>query len=397
LNASVESCEVDLSDHSRWMALAIQLARKGLYTTHPNPRVGCVLVKDGQLVGQGWHQYAGQGHAEVNALRDAGGLAQGATAYVTLEPCCHTGKTPPCTRALIEARVSRVVVAMQDPNPLVAGNGLEILRQQGIAVLSGILEQESRALNPGFIQRMTHQRPWVRCKMAMSLDGRTALRNGQSKWITGPAARADVQRWRAQSSAILTGINTVLADDPSMNVRLSDWLGERPERWQNQADVFQPALVVLDSQLRVPHQAKIFTAARKNWIVTTPSESGATSSNSVVQASKHQLLADQGAEVVTLKSSGAGVDLPALLTFLAQQEINELWVESGAALAGQMAQLNLVDEYIIYIASKLMGSHAQPLLNLPEYQSMGDIPQLLWQDVRQIGDDLRVIAKPIQQ
>ena len=396
MNGSVENSTASqlLSDHCRWMALAIQLARKGLYTTHPNPRVGCVVVKDGQLVGQGWHQHAGQGHAEVNALRDAGNLAQGATAYVTLEPCCHTGKTPPCTNALIEAKVSRVVVAMQDPNPLVAGNGIELLRQQGIEVSSGVLEAESIALNPGFIQRMTHKRPWVRCKMAMSLDGRTALHNGQSKWITGSAARADVQRWRAQSSAILTGINTILADDPSMNVRLKDWQGERPECWRHQEDLLQPDLFVLDSHLRVSPQAKIFSVARKNHLITASSRASSTQS-AQSQAKKSQQLMDKGANVVALKSSVTGVDLKEVLAFLATQEVNELWVESGAALAGQMAGHNLIDEYVIYIASKLMGDRAQPLFKLPKYESMGDIPQLVWQDVRQIGDDLRVIARPI--
>lgn len=396
MNGSVENSTASqlLSDHCRWMALAIQLARKGLYTTHPNPRVGCVVVKDGQLVGQGWHQHAGQGHAEVNALRDAGNLAQGATAYVTLEPCCHTGKTPPCTNALIEAKVSRVVVAMQDPNPLVAGSGIELLRQQGIEVSSGVLEAESIALNPGFIQRMTHKRPWVRCKMAMSLDGRTALHNGQSKWITGPAARADVQRWRAQSSAILTGINTILADDPSMNVRLKDWQGERPECWRHQEDLLQPDLFVLDSHLRVSPQAKIFSVARKNHLITASSGASSTQSTQS-QAQKAQQLMDKGANVVALKPSVTGVDLKELLAFLATQEVNELWVESGAALAGQMAGYNLIDEYVIYIASKLMGDRAQPLFKLPKYESMGDIPQLVWQDVRQIGDDLRVIARPI--
>lgn len=386
---SPSSSEAEIQHHY-WMSQAIQLAQRGLYTTDPNPRVGCVLVKGNRLVGQGWHQYAGQGHAEVNALAQAQQQANGATAYVTLEPCSHTGKTPPCTEALIKAGIAQVIVAMQDPNPLVAGKGLKTLENHGMEVQCGLLAAQAAALNPGFISRMQRARPWVRCKMAISLDGRTAMKNGASKWITGAAARSDVQRWRARSSAILTGINTVLEDDPSMTVRPGDWQGEFPEAWlgpegMDEAKVRQPIRIILDSDLRIASTAKILSAAAQSWLFHRP--------NANLEQKKKKLI-NQGAKVVALKSKTESVDIAQLLQYLAEQEINEVWLESGATLAGKFVQLGLVDEFIIYMAPKLMGHNARGLFNLPGIDAMADSLDLEWQDIRQVGNDLRIIARP---
>jgi diaminohydroxyphosphoribosylaminopyrimidine deaminase/5-amino-6-(5-phosphoribosylamino)uracil reductase len=363
-----------------YMARAIRLARRGLYSTHPNPRVGCVIVKDGRIVGEGWHVLAGQGHAEVNALAAAGAEARGATAYVTLEPCNHQGKTPPCTRALVEAGIAAVVSAMEDPNPLVAGEGHRMLETAGIEVQSGILEAQSRELNPGFVKRMETGLPWVRCKSAMSVDGRTAMASGESQWITGSPARQDVQKLRARSGAIITGIGSVLADDPSLTVRPETWpdSDEGGQFWPPGIEPIQPLRVVLDSRLRMPPQAKMLRLPGDTLIVCT-----------VNDQKKRQLLEAGGAEVLCLESETAAVDLPALLKLLAHREINEVLVESGAITNGAFVKAGLVDEWIVYMAPVLMGSGARPLLALPHIDSMSDRIRLELKDSRQIGDDIR--------
>ncbi len=353
---------------SQWMARALRLAERGLYTTSPNPRVGCVLVKGGQLVGEGWHELAGEPHAEVHALRAAGDAARGATAYVTLEPCSHHGRTPPCADALVAAGVTRVVAAMQDPNPLVAGQGLQKLRAAGIEVEYGLMETAARELNTGFIARMTRGTPWVRSKVAASLDGRTALANGASKWITGEAARSDVQHWRARSCAVLTGIGTVLADDPQLNVRET-------------ASGRQPLRVVLDSGLRISPAARILQGGQ-TLIYTACTDSA-----------KHQALRAVGAEVETLAGTDGKVDLPAVLRDLAQRGINELLVESGRTLNGALLRAGLVDEMVLYLAPQLLGDAARGLADLGELTQLQQRIELQWQDVRQVGADLRIVAR----
>lgn len=369
------------------MALALQLAEKGLYTSQPNPRVGCVLVKDKQIIGQGWHQRAGEHHAEINALREASKGKQdinGATAYVTLEPCSHHGKTPPCSDALIASGVKRVVVAMTDPNPLVSGKGLVRLQQKGILVESGLLAAEAQALNPGFISRMLNKRPYVRTKMAISLDGRTAMASGESKWITGACARADVQRWRGRSGAIVSGVETILADNPSLTLRLEDWLGDKPKDWNSNNDIQQPVRVVLDSKLRLPENAKILKQPGETWVLTTEA----------VTHKRCKILQSLGAKVVSLPADGENLDLSSVLDYLAQEEINEVLVESGATLSGAFVSAGLVDEYIIYMAPKLIGHQGRPLFNLPGLARMDQSLELKLKDLRQVGNDIRIIAEP---
>jgi len=355
------------------MASALRLAERGLFTTTPNPRVGCVIVKDGFVVGEGWHEKAGGPHAEVHALRAAGARAKGATAYVTLEPCSHHGRTPPCADALIDAGIARVVAAMRDPNPQVAGRGLELLTLAGIEVQTGLLEGEARELNIGFISRMTCGRPWVRLKTASSLDGKTALRNGESKWITGPAARADVQRWRARACVILTGVGTVLADDPQMNVReivASDQAGLR-----------QPLKVIVDSHLRTPPSAKILTGGA--FIACTKAE-----------YLRREVLETAGAQVIELPGTDGRVDLDALMLEFGRQGINEVHVEAGATLNGALLAAGLVDEWISYIAPVAMGHAARGLFDMPELREMADRRRFNLHDLRQIGDDLRLRLRP---
>ncbi|MCP4283097.1 MAG: bifunctional diaminohydroxyphosphoribosylaminopyrimidine deaminase/5-amino-6-(5-phosphoribosylamino)uracil reductase RibD [Gammaproteobacteria bacterium] len=364
----------------RFMARAIKLARQGLYTTHPNPRVGCVLVRDGKLVGEGYHRYAGEPHAEPNALRAAGTNARGATGYVTLEPCCHQGRTPACTEALIEAGVSRVVAAMRDPNPLVAGAGFKRLRQAGVDVVEGVLEAESAQLNPGFIKRMQTGRPYVRCKLAMSLDGKTAMASGESQWITGTAARLDVQRLRARSDAIVTGIGTVLADDPSMNVRIAG--GSVPGIPKGNA-LRQPLRVVLDSRLQMPASAKMIGLKGDTLIV------------SLIAGSNQPLLNAVGAEVMLLPGSGNRIDLGLLLDQLGGRQINEVLIESGPTLAGGFLAAGLVDELMIYAAPHIMGDNARGLLQLPGLDRMQDRISLEITDLRMVGKDIRLTAKPL--
>ncbi len=364
------------SDHA-WMARALQLARKGLYSTHPNPRVGCVIVRDGERVGEGWHVRAGEPHAEVYALRQAGDRARGATAYVTLEPCSHHGRTPPCAEALVKAGVARVVAAMRDPNPLVAGRGLERLRSVGIEVASGVLEGEARELNIGFVKRMEHGLPYLRAKLAMSLDGRTAMANGESQWITGPAARAEVQRLRARSSVVLTGADTVLMDDARLTVRAAE-LGLDAE--QTDLALQRPPLrVLVDGRQRVPLDAPFFQAGPV--LVTSASSARAET----YRAAGHELLALANAE--------GRVDLPALLAALAERGANEVLLEAGPRLAGAFAALGLIDEYQIFVAAKFLGSSARPLLDLP-LARMSEARELKILDIRAVGDDWKICAVP---
>lgn len=365
-----------------YMARALYLARKGLYTTDPNPRVGCVLVKNGNIIGEGWHLRAGQAHAEVEALNNAMESIEGATAYVTLEPCSHHGKTPPCCEALIKAGVKRVVAAMQDPNPLVAGKGFQILEQAGISVEFGVLEADARELNCGFIQRMTQGRPFVRSKLAMSLDGRTAMASGESKWITSPESRADVQRLRAESSAILTGINTVLKDDPSLTARIDQ-------------EVKQPVRVILDSKLQMPPSAKMLTLPGRTLILTCKdtnavrSESLNSDQDSLIERRLDDLQ-KQGAEVYFIPEKNGLVDLNEVMRFLVQQQINEILVEAGAVLNGALLAENLVDEWIIYTAPCILGDQGRGLFALPELQQLADKKLMKIQDIRQLGSDIRI-------
>lgn len=366
---------------SRMMARALQLAYKGLYTTEPNPRVGCVLVLEGEVVGEGWHVQAGEGHAEVNALAQAGSRARGATAYVTLEPCSHTGKTPPCAEALIEAGVARVVAAMQDPNPLVSGQGLARLREAGIEVECGLLEAEARALNPGFIKRMQTGMPFVRIKLAMSLDGRTAMASGESQWITGPDARADVQRLRARSGAVISGADAVLQDDSALTVRAAE-LG-LPEAEAAAAAARQPLRVLVDGRLRVPLENRLFREAGPLLVACR------------LLRGRVQGYVFAGAELLTLPDAAQEhVDLKALLEELAKRGCNEVLVESGASLAGAFLNAGLVDEIVVYMAPRLLGSRARPLLELP-FDNMAEAMQLDVTDMRVVGRDWRITARPV--
>ena len=358
------------------MTRALQLARRGQYWAMPNPHVGCVLVREGHVIGEGFTQPSGGNHAEIEALQAAGD-ARGATAYVTLEPCSHTGKTGPCVSALIDAGVSRVVVAMQDPNPEVAGAGLQGLREAGVAVECGLLQDEAREVIPGFIARMTRGRGRVRAKLAMSLDGRTAMANGDSQWITGAAAREDVQRLRAMSCAIVTGIGTVLSDNCALSVRPAELgLGEREARMASRR---QPLRAVLDSRLQTPADARVLSAD------TLIFHDRATP----IPAP----LAQSPAELQPLSTEGDGLDLRQMLSVLNRRQCNEILVESGPRLAGALLQLGLLDELIVYMAPTLMGSAARPLLDLP-LQHMADKVDLHIADVRAVGRDWRFTVIP---
>lgn len=360
------------------MALAIRLAEKGQYTTSPNPNVGCVIADpQGTIVGQGWHQKAGSGHAEVHALHQAGLQAKGATAYVTLEPCSHHGRTPPCADALIKAGVSQVIAAMVDPNPLVAGEGLNKLAKAGIAVSSGLLDPSARQLNRGFIKRMQTGQPWVTVKLAASLDGKTALHNGQSQWITGPLARQDVQRHRARSCGILSGSGTVLADDPSLNVRYEE-LGLPPEQLRHR-DLRQPLRVILDGRNQLTANLQLFKLASPVLLV-----------NSQVNPAKFPSQVQQW----QAPYHNAQLDLDAVLTHLGKLQLNQLWVEAGAKLAGALLQNSLIDELILYQAPKLLGDKGRDLFAIDEMTHMQQAFDLQWQDIRQVGNDLKLTAYP---
>jgi len=357
------------ADDYRWMARALELAARGLLTTTPNPRVGCVIVRQGEMVGEGWHARAGEPHAEVHALAMAGERALSATAYVTLEPCSHYGRTPPCAEALVKAGVSRVVAAMEDPNPLVAGRGLARLREAGIITLAGVQEAEARELNIGFISRMTRGRPWLRLKAAATLDGKTALENGVSQWITGDDARRDAHRWRARSCAVLTGIGTVRDDDPQLNVRAVP-----TER--------QPLRVVVDARLETPLNARLLDGGPV--LVAA----------AINDADRIAALQRRGAEVVILPDKGGKVDLPALMRELGRRGLNEVLAESGFKLNGSLLREGCVDELILYLAPALVGDAARGLFNLPALTSLADKRALAFHDVRIVGRDLRVIARP---
>lgn len=363
------------------MALALQLAEQGLYSTQPNPRVGCVIVKNNQIIGQGAHIKAGESHAEVLALSEAGVHAKDAEVYVTLEPCNHYGRTPPCVDALINAGVKRVIVAMQDPNPLVAGQGIKRLQAQGILVEIGLHEKQALALNLGFISRMTKQLPYVRSKIAASLDGRTALKNGKSQWITCEAARTDVQHWRAQSCAIITGIGTVLNDNPSMTVRL--------DHAPSTHGIRQPLRVIIDSRLQTPIDCKMLDSA---ILKTSP----VVIAYATDASNKVEKLCATGVELMQLPDAHGRVDLIALLSNLAARGINEVLLEAGQGLNGGFLQANLIDEFIFYYAPKLMGTDAKAMFAIPELTQMQQVTDLQILDVRHIGSDIRLRAIPIR-
>ena len=350
------------------MARALRLAEHGLLTTTPNPRVGCVIVNHGEIVGEGWHEKAGEAHAEIRALQAAGAAAHGATAYVTLEPCSHYGRTAPCAEALIAAGIRRVVVAMADPNPLVSGRGLTRLEAAGITTVCGLMEEEARELNVGFVSRMTRGRPWVRLKAAASLDGKTALNDGQSQWITGNAARQDGHRWRARACAILTGIGTVGCDDPQLTVRGID----TPR---------QPLKIVVDSRLELSPQARLFDGNAVLIVTAT----GA--------AERIDRLRGCGAEVLVLPDRNGRVDLSALMFELGRRGINELHVEAGSTLNGALLDSGLVDELLLYLAPCLIGNCARGLFDLPALASLGAKKVLAVREWRQIGEDLRLLAR----
>ncbi|MGH8533630.1 MAG: bifunctional diaminohydroxyphosphoribosylaminopyrimidine deaminase/5-amino-6-(5-phosphoribosylamino)uracil reductase RibD [Gammaproteobacteria bacterium] len=356
----------------RLMARALSLARRGLSTTHPNPRVGCVIARHGLILGEAWHRFAGEPHAEVLALKAAGERARGATCYVNLEPCCYHGKTPACTEALIRAGVARVVAAMLDPNSRVNGHGFRALEQAGIPVQTGVLAEQAAALNRGFIKRMQHGLPFVTSKIAISIDGRVALHSGASQWITSDPARADVQRLRAQSSAVMTGIGTVLADDPLLTVR-------SPFRT---AEFRQPVRVVLDSRLRFPGTAKMLSEPGRILVLTGNGERDKSAAGIA-----------NGAEIIVCTMRGERLDLESVLNHLGRLELNEILVEAGPTLNGALLQARLVDEIVIYIAPKLMGSKALPMARLDTIATMADCIELSIRDTRALGPDVRVIAR----
>lgn len=408
------------------MARALALAERGLETTDPNPRVGCVISQGEEIVGEGWHERAGEPHAEVHALRAAGARAAGATAYVTLEPCSHHGRTPPCVDALLAARVARVIFALEDPNPRVSGKGAEALRRAGVAVESGLMAAEAADINPGFLKRMRSGRPWVRVKLAMSLDGRTALANGASQWITGPAAREDVQHWRARSSAILTGIGTVLADDPRLDVRLPDLPDGLPRP--------QPLRVILDARLQTPPSSRMLTTGGAVVIMTAENNgdneaeldgrraqlmergaaiekvsiaesdapigggarSGAGAAAGTGAAGGTGAAADAGARPV-MAAATIHLSLPDVMDRLGKREINEVWVEAGPRLAGALVRQGLVDELIIYMAPKLLGPQARPLVEIGDLRNLQDTLNFVVVDTRQIGEDVRLRLRPQHQ
>ena len=365
------------ADHAH-MAHAVRLAELGMYTTQPNPRVGCVIAQGEAVVGAGWHQRAGEPHAEVFALREAGTRARGATAYVTLEPCSHFGRTPPCADALIAAGIARVVAACEDPNPKVAGAGLQRLRDAGIVVETGLLGMATRELNRGFFCRIERQRPWVRVKLAMSLDGRTALADGASKWITGEAARADVQRWRARSSAILTGIGTVLVDDPRLTVRLDQ---HRPHPSHPvEGEGVKPVRVVLDRELRTPSGALVLDGSAPTLIVHG-------------DGSRTQDQRFASVELAATPLRDGRLDLAAVLTLLGTRGANELQVEAGPTLCGALFAMGLVDELLLYVAPVLLGDKARPLLTLPGIDTIAAARRLRIVDQRRIGEDQRLLLR----
>jgi len=372
-----------------YMARALRLAELGRYTTMPNPRVGCVLVKDSHIIGEGWHKTAGDNHAEIMALAAAGDRAQGSTAYVTLEPCSHQGKTGPCSEALIAANIKRLVYAMEDPNPKVAGQGLARLRDAGVEVTGPLLEDSALALNPGFIQRMVKHIPYVRCKMAMSLDGRTAMTSGESKWVTSRRAREDVQRLRARSCAVISSVDTVLFDDASLTVRKEDLnLDILSSICTTAVAEKQPLRVILDSSLRLSEYSKLIQIASPILLVHAQTVSASSDAHEY-QDKKWPA----HVELLSLPATDGKIDLRQLLLELGQRECNEVLLEAGPTLAGSFLRQGLLDEIIVYMAPKLLGSQAKPLFELP-LQSMAAQLPLSIVDIRAVGSDWRITAKP---
>ncbi len=352
------------------MARALELARRGIYSARPNPMVGCVIARADRIIAEGWHEQAGEHHAEINALNAAGEAARGATVYVTLEPCAHHGRTPPCADALIAAGVARVVAAMADPFPEVAGRGLARLAEAGVETEVGLMAAAAKAVNEGFILRVTHGRPFVRLKVAASLDGATAMKSGESHWITGPEAREDVQRLRAQAGAVMTGIGTVLADDPSLNVR-SAALAKVAA---------QPLRVVLDSRLRMPPGARML-AVPGSTLICCAAERDARG------------LAEAGAEIRAFPGAGGRVVVPAVLEYLAGREINDVLVEAGPTLGGHLLQSSLVDELVVYQAPHIMGGETRPMFDTPGWRHLADRRALDIRDARRVGADTRITAR----
>jgi diaminohydroxyphosphoribosylaminopyrimidine deaminase/5-amino-6-(5-phosphoribosylamino)uracil reductase len=366
----------DAIDHEH-MAHALRLAANGLYDTAPNPAVGCVLVRDARVVGAGWTAPAGGPHAEIVALRAAGAAARGATAYVTLEPCCHTGRTGPCSTALLEAGIARVVFASRDPNPRVSGGGAAELAAAGVAVEGAVMERAAEPLNRGFFTRMLRGTPYVRSKLAVSLDGRTALANGVSQWITSDAARADVHRWRARSSAVLTGSGTIVADDPSLDARreqaaLPDSIG-----------IKQPLRVIVDARLKTPATAKTLSRPGEVLVLTTRP----------LDEAQAVALRAAGARVDRIAGDTEHCDLHAVLAHLGALEVNDVWVEAGAGLNGALLRAALIDELIIYMAPRLLGDAARGMFEVPALASLADSYQVSFEDIRKVGPDLRIVAR----
>lgn len=358
------------SNDKKFMSQALELAVLGRYSTKPNPCVGCVIVQENQIVGEGWHQKAGEPHAEVHALKQAGDLAKHATAYVTLEPCNHQGKTPPCADALMAAGVSNVVIAMQDPNPLVAGQGIEKLRAAGINVSIGLMESEAAILNKAFIHKMTTGKPYIMSKVAMSLDGKTAMASGESQWITGAAAREDVHRLRAQSDVVLTGVGTVLADNPKLTAR--DGLGDLSVR--------QPGIVVLDSRLKTPLDAAIIANGINTTILTCSDNEQAKSA-----------LIKAGCQVKVVAADANGqVDLQAVQAWLNEQAINSVMIEAGSLLNGACLQAGLVDELVVYMAPSALGADARGAFSMPTVTQLSDRVQLKYSKMDTLGDDIKL-------
>lgn len=353
-----------------FMSYALRLAEKGLYSTAPNPRVGCVITHNEQIVGSGWHERAGQPHAEINALNNAGAAAHGATAYVTLEPCGHYGRTPPCVNALIAAGITKVIIAMEDPNPIVSGRGKALLEQAGIVVQIGLLEAEARALNVGFVTRMIHKKPWVRLKTAASLDGKTALNNGVSQWITSEAARQDGHRWRARSCAIMTGIGTVKFDNPQLTVRYIETSR-------------QPKKIIVDGHFAIPLDAKLLQNEEEVFIFTANADN----------LEKKAALSKLGARVIVLPNAEGRVDLEKMIAMLADFGMNEVLVEAGCGLNGALVEAGLVDEMVIFLAPHLLGDDAQGMFLLPELTDLGQKKALKVNDLRIIGQDIRITAR----
>jgi diaminohydroxyphosphoribosylaminopyrimidine deaminase/5-amino-6-(5-phosphoribosylamino)uracil reductase len=357
-------------DHD-YMAQALRLALRGVYTAHPNPRVGCLLVNSGEVVGEGWHRKTGEAHAEINALAVAGDRARGSTAYVTLEPCSHHGRTRPCAEALVDAGVTSVIAAVDDPNPRVAGAGFDILRNAGVEVSVGLLQAEATSVNEGFFSRFTRGRPFVRLKIAASLDGKTAMLNGESQWITGKAARRDVQRLRASSGAIMTGISTVLADDPSLTVR------------DESIDTggLQPTRVILDSRLKMSPSARMLTLPGRTLVICADD-------------SDREPLEAAGAEIHQVLENNRLTDLMSVMQKLAELEINDVLVEAGPVLAGSLMSAGLVDELVIYQAPHMMGSETRGMATTPEWLALNHRQDLDIVDLRMIGRDIRITARP---